>query len=222
MLKHLAALSVLLLLPTAACTKYAPKAATPIRFYQKQVNAELASGEWLAKYAALPIATAADQSFKTAERNRLLNEFIYVIDNSYSKFESDFYGARATEDIGGDFLQIGLTGAAALTGAAGTKTVLALVATAATGGKASIDNHWFNQQSRYAIVTQMRALRDTQLAEIEKSMAQGCGAYPLENGIRDVQEYYQAGSIVAALQAIASNAGSQATAAKAALKAVRK
>jgi len=201
----------------SGCTRYSPRAPAPIKFYLKQIDAELSSSDWLLKYNALPQVTPADLAIKTSERNRLLNEFVWVIDNTYGKFEVSFYSGKATQDIAGDFLQLGLTGAAALTAGAHAKTVLAIVATTAAGGKASIDARWFDQQSRYAVVAQMQALRATQLALIEQGMKQGIAEYPLAQGIRDAQDYYQAGSVVSALQAIASSAGSQATAAKQAL-----
>jgi hypothetical protein len=59
------------------------------------------------------------------------------------------------------------------------------------------------------------------MGAIQQGMTEGLQAYPLEQGIRDCQTYYSDGSVVAALQAIATTAGSQATAAKQALQQMR-
>lgn len=57
----------------------------------------------------------------------------------------------------------------------------------------------------------MRALRATQLAAIQDQnhMKAGVTAYSLEAGISDVSAYYDAGTVIAALQSIAESAGQQ-------------
>jgi hypothetical protein len=215
----------LILLPLtfflSACTHYTPRAPAPIRVYRTVVDQELSTAAWLTKYNAMPQATADEQSAKALERNRLLNEFVYVIDTTYNRFEVEFYAGDAKGDIASDFLQLGLGGAGSIAGGERVKSILATSASLAAGGKASIDSHWLDKQTRYAIVAQMQALRSTALVPIQTGMGETLQAYSLEQGIRDCQSYFDAGSVVAALQAIASTAGAQATAAKLALDHIR-
>jgi hypothetical protein len=200
----------------SACSGYRPRAARPLSVYNSQVNAELA-GNWLAAYDAL-----TDQTAKLNQRNHLLSEFVWAVDRNYDRFEVAFYTNKAAEDIAGDFIGLGLGGASVFTGSAHAKTILSVVAATVIGAKASIDSRWYNQETREAIVSEMRALRSTQLAVIEKGMGEPLSSYSLDEGILDVQEYYQEGSIVAALQAISQTASGQAVAAKAALSQMRK
>src|SRR5579864_170118 len=218
-MKHPAIL--LCALTLCSCSVYRPKAMPPTAFYGKAVKAELSSADWLSKFNALPEATPADLAYKAQERNRLLNESIWLVDSSYANFENQFYGLRAAEDIGGDFIQLGLTGAATLTGAAGTKTILALIATTATGAKASIDSHLYDQLSRGPIVNQMRASRATALIPIQQGMLAPLSEYSLDQGLRDVQDYYASGTVVGALQAMVITAGQQSTAAREQLRLLR-
>lgn len=211
---------VLTLLMTG-CLRYQPKTVTPAAFYQKQVTGELSSSGWLNRYNQLAEVTPDEQFTKAKERNRLLNEFVWLVDVSYANFEAGFYGARATGDVAADFLQLGLTGATTLTNGQRAKTILALVATTTAGGKASIDAHWYDQQSRSAIVAKMRASRLTQLAVIEQGMRTQLKDYPLEQGLRDVQAYYEAGTVVGALQQISADAGTEQAAGKQKLTLVR-
>ena len=208
---------ILALALLTGCSAYQPKAVIPNKFYLKQAKVEL-SGDWIATYNALPEATAVQQQFKTEERNRRLNELIILVDNSYSQFESGFYGGVAKGEIASDFLQLGLSGAGAITNGERVKTILALVATTTAGGKASIDAHWYDQQSRSAIVAKMRASRLTQLAVLEQGMLDSLGDYPLEQGLRDIQTYYSEGTVSSALQEIAVDAGQQTSVAKQTLK----
>jgi hypothetical protein len=111
-------------------------------------------------------------------------------------------------NVGGDFVSLGLTATSSVTGSAHLKSVLSAVATGTTGLKTSVDKNFLDQQTRSAIVQQMRALRASQLALIqdEKHMKNKLSEYSLEAGLSDVYSYYDAGTVVGALQAIAASA----------------
>ena len=209
---------LILCLFTFACGSYTPRAPKPIGVYQQTVNQELTGSAWLTSYNAMPETSPDQVAAKVAQRNRLLYDFIWGIDRNYEKFEVAFYAGKASWDILGDLVQIGIGGAGVLSGAERVKSVLAASATMAAGSKASVDSHWVDSQTRTVIVAQMQALRATQLGVIQQGMAQPLAEYPLEQGIRDAQAYFGAGTVVSALQAISTNASAQATAAKAALR----
>jgi hypothetical protein len=102
---------------------------------------------------------------------------------------------------------------ASVTGTAHLKSVLSAIATGVTGIKTSYEKNFFDQQTRSAIVQKMRALRAEQLAllEDENHMKAGLSEYDLQGGINDVNRYYDAGTVIAALQSIAESAGTQTT-----------
>ena len=209
------------LLSFLGCSAYRPRSPRSLSSYTSEASKSFSPG-WLAAYNAMPEATAAEQAAKQEVRNSLLSEMVWLVDRNYGRFETAFYANKATEDIAGDFAGILLGGATVFTGSTHAKTVLSVVAAAATGGKASIDAHWYNTQTRDAIVAEMRALRTSQLASIMTNMGQPLSEYPLSQGLLDVQDYYQDGSISSALQAISQSAVKDATAAKATLDGVKR
>ena len=198
------------------CSQYRPRAPKPLLAYNIQVKSTL-SANWLTTYDALPEATPTDLLAKQEARNRLLSAFIWSVDQNYDRFEVKFYTDKATEDIAGDFIGIALGGATVFTASAHAKTILSTVAGAVVGTKASVDAHFYDTQTRESVVSEMRALRATQLTVLETGMTNPVSSYSLDQGILDVQAYYQDGSIVSALQAIAQITSANATNAKATL-----
>jgi len=205
-------LSAIFFLLVSGCSVYKPKAPIPSG-YSKQVEADVASPTLLKDYNAMAQGTDVEKAAKVARRNQILNELIYLVDQNYYNFENHFYGSQATFSTGADAINLGLTAAGAVTGTAEVKSILAATATGVTGFKTSVEKNFFDQQSRAAVVTKMRALRATQLATLQDDshMKAGVTAYSLEAGISDVNGYYDAGTVVGALQSIAQSAGQQTT-----------
>ena len=175
-------------------------------------------------------AAASQREAKAERRNQILTELIALIDQNYSVFEDRYYGSDAAVNFGGDVVNLGLTGVSSVTGTAHLKSVLSAIATGTTGIKTSYEKNFFDQQTRSAVVQKMRAGRATQLALIQDQdhmkapvvcPAAGCqtvaaaggnpahtvAPYSLETGLSDVEQYYETGTIIGALQAIAASAG---------------
>lgn len=205
----------------AGCARYQPNIPKVLGVYNSDVNADIAGGTWLSAYDAMPEMTPTDLAAKQERRNHLLGEFIWSVDRNYDRFEVAYYENVAKADIVADFLGLGLGASSTmLNGSSHAKTILAITASTVIGGKASIDAHWYDSRSRDAIVAEMRALRAQQLMLIDSAMASPINAYTLDQGISDVQAYFQAGTLVSALQEIAQSAGAQQAAAKAVLKSI--
>jgi len=213
------------------CTIYKPKPYIPPKTFRNQYLSDVASPMLLANYNALPESTNAQRQAKAARRNQILQELIALIDQNYSDFEAKYYGSDATVNFGGDLVNLGLTGVSSVTGTAHLKSVLSAIATGTTGIKTSYEKNFFDQQTRSAVVQKMRAGRATQLALIQDQNhmkapvvcpAAGCPAaggaavtpYSLETGLSDIDAYYQAGTVIGALQAIATTAGQDQAAAQ--------
>lgn len=218
-----AAASTCLLL--TSCVPYRPKRYIPPNIFRSQYLNDVTRPNLLKEYDDL-----ADAKAKVDYRNKVLTELIALIDQNYSDFENQYYGLDAKVNFGGDFVNLGLTGVSSVTGTAHLKSVLSAIATGTTGMKTSYQKNFFDQQTRAAIVQQMRASRAKQLAIIQdqdhmKSPAacqsNGCplvlkvgvteehagSPYSLEAGLVDIDRYYEAGTIIGALQSIAESAG---------------
>lgn len=198
------------------CAIYRPKAAIPSSF-RAQVVADVGQKDLLSKYNSMPETNDTDKAAKVVRRNQILNELIYLVDINYSSFESHFYGGQAAFSTVGDAANLGLTAAGSVTGTAELKSILSATATGTTGLTSSVEKNFFDQQTRGAIVTKMRSLRALQLSTLQDAqhMKAGVSDYSLEQGIADVNAYYDAGTVVGALQGIAASVGTDTTATQA-------
>ena len=208
----LLATAVLLATIASSCNKtYKPKEPVPPNTYLKAYIKDLSSPTLIQDYNKLPQASTDDKTAKVARRNQILREYIWIVDHNYGVFEAQYYGSEAGISTGGDIINLGLTGVASVTGTAHLKSVLSAIATGTTGIRTSYEKNFFDQQTRTAVVQKMRALRAEQLAALEDEhhLKAGVSDYSLEAGLNDVYAYYNAGTVIAALQSIAEQAGSQ-------------
>lgn len=155
------------------------------------------------------------------ERNELLNNFIFLIDNNYYFYEKHLYNKKSLYDFGSDFAATSLsTASGVMTGGAVTsaKSILSLVSGGITSTRSSVNQDILQNQNLLAIVAKMRAERSKQLVVLQTGMyikgsteANPLSKYSVDQGLIDLANYYQAGTFVSALQAIVDTAGSQKT-----------
>jgi hypothetical protein len=211
-----ACLAILLACLLGCANMYKPKMVIPGPI-NNQVMTDVSQPNLLQQYNAMPQGTDAEAAAKIARRNQILQELILVVDKNYETFEGRYYGSDASVNFAGDLINLGLTGVSSVTGTAHLKSVLSAIATGTTGIKTSYLKNFYDQQTRSAVVQQMRSSRATELAVLEDAnhMKAAVTAYSLESGLADIEAYYNAGTIIGALQSIAESAGTQQTAAKA-------
>lgn len=121
-------------------------------------------------------------------------------------FQYRISGSKAIGDALFDITSLGLTAAATITGGSQAKTVLAGLATAVTGSKLAVSQNMFAEKATYVLIAQMDAARQEVGTRVRGSMTQPIDKYPLAIAISDLYEYYQAGTLPAALNAVASDA----------------
>jgi hypothetical protein len=193
------------------CAIYRPKPPIKNSAVANQMLADISKADLLKEYNGLPESSTDEKAKKISRRNQIVNELVFLVDQSYYSFENHFYGSQAAFNVSGDAVNLGLTGVSAVTGSAHLKSVLSAIATGTTGLKTSVDKNFFDQQTRAAIVQKMRAARATQLATMqdEHHMKGNLSDYSLETALADVYSYYDAGTVVGALQNIAQAAGTE-------------
>lgn len=204
-----------LLCLTGCAVLYKPKSPIP-GTYRSQMLADVSQPNLLQQYNAMPQETDPQAAIKVARRNQILQELITLIDQNYDVFEGRYYGSDASINFTGDVINLGLTGVSSVTGTAHLKSVLSAIATGTTGIKTSYLKNFYDQQTRTAVVQKMRSLRATELATLQdpSHMKAGVNTYSLEAGLADIAVYYNAGTIIGALQSIAESAGKEQAEAK--------
>ncbi len=142
-------------------------------------------------------------------RNEVLSNILWLIDAEYADYEQSLYVSGATLNTLTDLTVLGATAAAGALSAGGSvvaPTILAGIAGAVTGGRLAVQEQFFAQHGRLAIIATMRAERTRALAVLTERMRWSVARYPLSRAMLDVQAYAQAGSVASALQSITDTA----------------
>jgi hypothetical protein len=151
-------------------------------------------------------------------RNILLNDVILLIDVNYNQWEKLLYDKKAGFDLGTDAVVLGLGGATALTGTTEVANILGQITTGITGFKTSVDSDVLQKNAVPALVAKMRAARASQLLKMQAAMINTkddklgptpLSKYSVEQGLIDLNAYYNAGTFVSALQDITAKAAEE-------------
>jgi hypothetical protein len=155
-------------------------------------------------------ASHKDNIDPTTWRNEVVNCRIYAIDLEYTIFEQSIAHESISLNTGVDMAVVGLGAATAIVDSATTKSILGALSGGITGGKGIIDKDVFYSKTMPVLLSQMEAQRKMQLVKIRSRLRSLSDAYPLSEALIDVEDYYKAGSIPAALQGIVEQSGADA------------
>lgn len=147
-------------------------------------------------------------------RNEVIYQVLQLIDDNYNQFENDLFMQRATSNIAGDMLEMGIAAATGITNGERVKSILGIAATAVKGARKSIDSNYFRERTTEVIAMKMRASRARVLQTIHQGIRLPVGEYPLGAGLDDLVNYLHAGSINAAFLELAQDAGADAKVAR--------
>lgn len=166
-----------------------------------------------------PICTQANIDVDC--RNKYIDYYIIQSSVNFSEFVRELTSERNTTNLILDNLRTGVDAAITVIGGAGTKAALGAAATGLGGLHGNIDKRLFYKKTVPALVQFMDAKRSLILAEILKGRAQDINTYPLSLAIRDLQGFNDAGSISAAINAVAAEGKQQAEKAEESLSILR-
>ena len=153
--------------------------------------------------------TNAPEENKKAERNKIIDGRLALINLNYNQFIAQFSVTRQTLDFGTEITQLGLNLATTAVGGESTKTILGAISSGVTGGKIAIDKNFFFEKTVSVLVSSMNAQRKVMLAPLLIGMTNSTTVYPLTQALADIDAYYFAGTFIGALQAIQADAGSK-------------
>ena len=156
-------------------------------------------------------AQAADsEPVQESVRNQILCDLMKIIDSNYHQFELNLKGDKAVQELGADIATLGLTAASTVVGGAELKTILSAIATGVVGVNSSIDKEIYQNNTVQALQLQMRAARSAVETRLINGMKQKIADYPLDYGLRDMIDYYYAGSLNDALIGLVQSSSSAA------------
>lgn len=146
------------------------------------------------------------------ERNDYINKTVTIIDVHYSQFVNGLGTEKRTKDMVVDFAELSLNLAGAAVGGAGTKTVLAAISAGVTGTDSAFDKNYFYDTALSSLIAQMNADRTEVYSRIVWGMQQeteGDEAYLWSQAVRDLIDYYNAGTLQHAAFSIKKEAGAK-------------
>lgn len=167
------------------------------------------AAELLAKYSK-PGAIPIDESGITEkDRNQILEDLMRLVDANYFKFETELSQGRAIFDTTTDLAILGLGAAGSLVTHSGTQAILSAISGGIGGSRTSINKNIFHEKSTQALIAKMQASRKTIEELIRKGMTLSLMEYSLSRGINNIEAYYNAGTIIGAIENITADAGAE-------------
>jgi hypothetical protein len=164
-----------------------------------------------AAYKAAVVAcskpSALEECTAKGIRDAIINRIKLDIELNYREYASQLFVGRASSNVGLDSLELGLSTAATLAGAAGTKTILAGILTGGKGIRLSIDKNFFAERTTPIILGRMEVLRESVANDLKSKMTLSVAEYPLEEAWNDLVEFFYAGTLAAGIQALANDMG---------------
>jgi len=157
-------------------------------------------------------AASIDEFYKNpseSARNQFISARLVSMNIRYLEFVRTTTSERQAIDAASDILVLSLGLAGATFNAAGTKTVLAAVSSGISGGATALNKHYFFEKTIPALVATMNAKRLEAMIPILQGRGKLLSEYSLEQAITDLNQYYQAGTFLGALQAIHNDAGAR-------------
>ena len=142
-------------------------------------------------------------------RNQLVAARKYAIDLRFSQFEENLFRETRESGFGATLATLGLTTAGAFA-SGGTSQVLSGISAFIIGGRQAFEKEVLAERTLIAIHTAMRANRTRVSVRIRMGLRESIDQYPLAIALSDLNDYYDAGTILGALVGITESVGTQA------------
>ena len=157
--------------------------------------------------AASASVTTAKPNLNLAKRirNEVLENGITAVDGTYDDFINNLNNGRATTNFVADVIDLGVGAAVGITKGERALHILGVALTAFRGGRKSIDLNFYREQTVPILVNKMDDNRAKIYSEIIIQKGRDVDAYPMEEAIRDIVRYYNAGTLIRAFGELAKD-----------------
>lgn len=146
------------------------------------------------------------------ERNRLQNKAMAVIDQRFHAFVRDLAADRADNSAAVAGTTLGASTAGAFVESVKAKTNYALFAAGVVGAFGIVDKNYFYERTVPALVAAMRASRAKVQLRVKQAQFERIEQYNGVAALQDVEDYYSAGTLLAAISDVTSRAEAEANA----------
>lgn len=155
---------------------------------------------------------------KRQYRDAVIWQQIRRDNKSFDRFVDELGSDQALMNVSaeGGVILLGLLGA--LTGTAGEKAALSVISGGLLSARGSIDRNLFNQQTISALLSRMEAARREAIVPVKRGLTLSAEEYTLDEALVDLGAYARAGSLLATIKAITTDAGERTAVADQAIK----
>lgn len=159
--------------------------------------------------AAARITECLGQAESLACRNKFIAARMYAIDIRFSEFEEKLFRQTRESGFAATLATLGLTTAATFA-TNGASQVLSGIATFIIGGREAFQKEVLAERTVIAIHTAMRARRAQVRLRLRNGLRLSTDQYPVTAALADLNDYYEAGTILGALIGITETVGAEA------------
>lgn len=163
------------------------------------------------------LRACADDSCRIRARNLILEELMLIVDHGYRIYEGNLIAGRAKWKFGFGATTQALSLASTASTVETSKTIFSGISTLVGSTDTELDKNFYMEQTSYALAHQMQAQRLTLSTHILVQMHDKTKAYAdysLERELADIEAYYRAGTIAAAVQNVYQGASEKISAAE--------
>ena len=155
------------------------------------------------------LRACGDDPCRIQARNLILEELMLIVDHGYRSYEGNLIAGRAKWKFGFGTTTQALSLAATASTVETSKTIFSGISTLVGSTDTELDKNFYMEQTSYALAHQMQAQRLTVSTQMLLNMhdkAKAYADYSLERGLADIEAYYRAGTIAAAVQNVYQSA----------------
>lgn len=144
-----------------------------------------------------------------SNRNRFVATRLVLINISYINFIKAMSAEESQLHSAADILVVSLDIAASAASPVNAKTIMSGISSIVGGSRLALDKNTFHDKTMSALIASMNAQRKEIFVRILRGTSSGLEAYSIEQALADLSDYYLAGTVPGALNAIQRDAGSK-------------
>lgn len=152
---------------------------------------------------------STDGTALRVQRNNVVTIRMFLLEKNYNDWETRLLNDTRTGNFVSTLASLGLSGAGSVISPGKTSKTLAALNSAVTGGKQAFDKDVMLDRTLQILITQMRASRAKAKELLIKRLSTSYDEWPIGLAMVDLAAYEQAGTLSAALTAVAENAATE-------------
>ncbi|HEX8177713.1 MAG TPA: hypothetical protein VF543_21670 [Pyrinomonadaceae bacterium] len=143
-------------------------------------------------------------------RNDALEDAVAVINSNYTEYITRLNTRRSTADFIADVIELGTSATTGIVKGERPNQILGIALTAFRGGRRSSELNFYKEQTVPLLITKMDDNRAQIYALILTKKGEPVTNYSMKEAIKDIVDYYNAGTLIRAFTQLQKDVGAQA------------